>query len=385
MRRESVVTSATAATPILAAPGLEGLVVAATAIGDVRGLEGFYHYRQYSAVELAADRTFADVVELLFTGELPTRGDKGVAMSPRPLPAALAAILPQIAKTGAPLDVLRSAVSLLGAELEWEPILDTSSDELLNQARRLCALVPTILSAVDRLRRRLTPIEPRDDLGFAENYLWMLQGEVPEATIARAVEQYLMLVIDHGFNASTFTARVIASTGADLAACICGAIGAMSGPLHGGAPSRALDMLDEIGDPSRTAAFVRQVVEAGGRIMGFGHRVYKTDDPRSRFLRDLAARLDAPLLGFAIDVEQSVEATLAELKPGRELHANVEFYAGVVMDACGISRDMFTPTFATGRVVGWCAHVMEQASHNRLIRPSARYVGPPAPQPVPSS
>ena len=378
-------TSATGTnlTPVLAAPGLEGLVVAETSIGDVRGLEGFYHYRQYSAVELAADRTFHDVVELLFTGELPTRVDKSAGMSPRRLPSGLAEILPQIAPTGAPLDVLRSAVSLLGAEIGWKPILDTSSEELLNQARHLCALVPTILSAVDRLRRGLTPIEPRDDLGFAENYLWMLHGEVPDAAIGRAVEQYLILVIDHGFNASTFTARVIASTGADLAACICGAIGAMSGPLHGGAPSRALEMLDEIGDPSRTAAFVRELVGAGDRVMGFGHRVYKTEDPRSRFLRDLAARLEAPLLGFAADVEETVEATLAELKPGRELHANVEFYAGVVMDACGISRDMFTPTFATGRVVGWCAHVMEQAGHNRLIRPSAHYVGP-APQPVPS-
>jgi citrate synthase len=378
-------TTATDLTAVLAAPGLEGLVVAETSIGDVRGLEGFYHYRQYSAVELAADRAFTDVVELLFTGELPREAESGTAISPQPLPAALATILPQIAPTGTPLDVLRSAVSLLGAEFGWKPILDTSPEELLSQARHLCALVPTILSAVDRLRRNLTPIEPRDDLGFAENYLWMLHGEVPEAAIARAVEQYLMLVIDHGFNASTFTARVIASTGADLAACICGAIGAMSGPLHGGAPSRALDMLDEIGDPSRAAAFVRELVGAGDRVMGFGHRVYKTDDPRSRFLRDLAARLDAPLLAFAADVERSVEETLAELKPARELHANVEFYAGVVMDACGISREMFTPTFATGRVVGWCAHVMEQAGHNRLIRPSARYVGPSAPQPVPSS
>jgi citrate synthase len=378
-------TTATDLSQVLAAPGLEGLVVAETSIGDVRGLEGFYHYRQYSAVELAAERTFADVVELLFSGELPRTAEGCTALNSRPLPAALAAILPRIAATGAPLDVLRSAVSLLGAELSWKPILDTSAEELLSQARNLCALVPTILSAVDRLRRGLAPIEPRDKLGFAENYLWMLHGEIPAAAVARAVEQYLMLVIDHGFNASTFTARVIASTGADLAACICGAIGAMSGPLHGGAPSRALDMLDEIGDPSRTAAFVRDLVEGGGRVMGFGHRVYKTDDPRSRFLRDLAARLDAPLLAFATDVERSVEETLAELKPGRELHANVEFYAGVVMDACGISRDMFTPTFATGRVVGWCAHVMEQAGHNRLIRPSARYVGPLAPQPVPSS
>jgi citrate synthase len=384
--KERVVTSATATepTPIPITPGLEGLVVAETSIGDVRGLEGFYHYRQYSAVELAADRTFADVVELLFCGELPARLDNTTALRPRPLPPGLSAILPQIAPTGTPLDVLRSAVSLLGAEFGWKPLLDIPPDELLSQARQLCALVPTILSSVDRLRRGLSPIEPRDDLGFAENYLWMLHGDVPDAAVARAVEQYLMLVIDHGFNASAFTARVIASTGADLAACICGAIGAMSGPLHGGAPSRALDMLDEIGDPSRAAGFVRDLVGSGGRVMGFGHRVYKTDDPRSRFLRDLAAHLDAPLLGFATDVEQTVEQTLAELKPGRELHANVEFYAGVVMDACGISRDMFTPTFTTGRVVGWCTHVMEQAGHNRLIRPSARYVGPPAPQPVPS-
>ncbi|HEY5273311.1 MAG TPA: citrate synthase [Acidimicrobiales bacterium] len=377
--------TATDRTSVLAAPGLEGVVVAETSIGDVRGLEGFYHYRQYSAVELAAKRSFADVVELAFRGELPTKLGMAAAVIPRSLPAGLAAILPQIAATGTPLDVLRSAVSLLGAELSWRPILDTPSAELLSQALELCSLVPTVLSAVDRLRRDLTPIEPRDDLGFSENYLWMLHGEEPEKEVARAVEQYLILVIDHGFNASTFTARVIASTGADLAACICGAIGAMSGPLHGGAPSRALDMLDEIGDPSRTAAFVRGLVGKGDRVMGFGHRVYKTDDPRSRFLRELADRLHAPLLDFATDVEQFVEATLAELKPGRELHANVEFYAGVVMDACGISRDMFTPTFATGRVVGWCAHVMEQAAHNRLIRPSARYVGPSAPQPVPTS
>jgi citrate synthase len=377
-------TTKVESTPVLAPAGLEGVVVADTSIGDVRGLEGFYHYRQYSAVELAAERSFADVVDLLFTGQLPTKTNEGTELIPRALPTGLAAILPQIARTGTPLEVLRSAVSLLGGELEWRPILDISADELLREARELCSFVPTVLSAVDRLRRGLTPIEPRDDLGFAENYLWMLHGKTPDATIARAVEQYLMLVIDHGFNASTFTARVIASTGADVAACICGAVGAMSGPLHGGAPSRALDMLDEIGDPSRTATFVRELVGAGDRVMGFGHRVYKTDDPRSRFLRDLAARLDAPLLGFATDVERTVEATLAELKPGRELHANVEFYAGVVMDACGISRDMFTPTFATGRVVGWCAHVMEQADHNRLIRPSARYIGATAPQPVPA-
>jgi citrate synthase len=367
----------------LVAPGLEGVVVAETAVGDVRGLEGFYHYRQYSAVELAANRTFEDLIELLLAGVLPAAGDSvGVGVS-RSLPAGLSATLPEIAGVGAPLEVLRSVVSLLGAELGWQPILDSTPEELMIATRRLCAVVPTAVTAIDRIRKGLEPIQPRDDLSFASNYLWMMRGTEPNEQLARAVEQYLMLVVDHGFNASTFTARVIASTGADLAACICGAIGALSGPLHGGAPSRALDMLDAIGDPANTAEYVRNVVGRGDRIMGFGHRVYKTDDPRSVFLRGVAERIGAPLLGFATDVERSVDQTLAELKPGRELHANVEFYAGVVLDACGIGRDMFTPTFAVGRMLGWCAHILEQAAHDRLIRPSARYVGPPAPQAVP--
>ena len=365
------------------APGLEGVVVAATSVGDVRGKEGFYHYRQYSAVELAAHRSFEDVIELMLTGNLIGSDGQLPTRATRQLPPLLASVLPSLAHVGSPLEALRSAVSVLGAELGWQPLLDTAREDLELQARQLCAVVSTIVTAIDRLRNGLAPLEPRDDLGFAANYLWMMHGVEPDESVARAVEQYLMLVVDHGFNASTFTARVIASTGADLAACICGALGALSGPLHGGAPSRALDMLDAIGDPARTAAYVRDVVGRGERIMGFGHRVYKTDDPRSVFLRGVAEQIEAPLLDFALDVEHSVEVTLAELKPGRELHANVEFYAGVVMDACGISRDMFTPTFAVGRTLGWCAHVLEQASNNRLIRPSARYVGPAAPQAVP--
>jgi citrate synthase len=367
----------------LVAPGLEGVVVAATAVGDVRGREGFYHYRQYSAVELATHRTFEDVIELMLTGALDaTDAPINDRVSPY-LPPLLVSMLRSIADVGAPLEVLRSAVSVLGAELGWKSLLDSRLEDLVFEARQLCAVVPTVVTAIDRIRNGLEPVEPRDDLSFAANYLWMMHGVEPEAAIARAVEQYLMLVVDHGFNASTFTARVIASTGADLAACICGALGALSGPLHGGAPSRALDMLDAIGDPALSAAYVRDVVAKGDRIMGFGHRVYKTDDPRSVFLRGVAERIGAPLLEFATDVERNVEATLAELKPGRELHANVEFYAGVVMDACGISRDMFTSTFAVGRVLGWCAHVLEQAGNNRLIRPSAHYIGPVAPQAVP--
>ena len=219
--------------------------------------------------------------------------------------------------------------------------------------------------------------------GLPRNYLYMLTGTEPSALHARAIEQYMILTIDHGFNVSTFTARVVTSTGADLGAAIVAAIGALSGPLHGGAPSRALDMLDAIGTPDRAGAYVRTAVESGDRIMGFGHRVYKTDDPRSLLLRSVTAQLGGPLVEFSQAVERTTVEVLAELKPGRQLYTNVEFYAGVVMHTCGIPREMFTPTFATGRTIGWSTHVMEQAGHNRLIRPAARYVGPPPPQPVP--
>ncbi len=368
--------------------GLEGVVVAETSIGDVRGRQGFYHYRQYSAVDLAATRSLEDVWLLLFDGALPDRArseafTREVAQL-RALPPVLAGLLPAVAATGTPLDALRTAVSLLGAELGWPPGLDIASEERRAQALRLCSVVPTILTAVHRLRRGLEPVPPRADLSFAANYLWMLSGEEAPPAHVRAVEQYLILTIDHGFNASTFTARVIASTGADLAAAIVGAVGALSGPLHGGAPSRALAMLDDIGSPDRAEAWIRDAVVGGDRIMGFGHRVYKTDDPRSRFLGGVARSLGGDLVDFAEQVQQTAVEVLADLKPGRQLYTNVEFFAGVVLHTCGIPRDMFTPTFACSRTIGWTAHVMEQAADNRLIRPAARYAGPPPPQPVPA-
>ncbi len=368
--------------------GLEGVVVAETSIGDVRGHEGFYHYRQYSAVDLAATRSLEDVWLLLFDGALPDRGSSEAfareVAGLRSLPPALAGLLPAVAATGSPLDALRTAVSLLGAESGWPAGLDIDATERRAQALRLCAVVPTILTAVHRLRRGLAPVPPRPDLSFAANYLWMLSGEEASPAHVRAVEQYLILTIDHGFNASTFTARVIASTGADLAAAIVGAVGALSGPLHGGAPSRALAMLDDIGSPDRAEAWIRDAVVRGDRIMGFGHRVYKTDDPRSVFLRGVARSLGGDLVDFAEQVEQTTVEVLADLKPGRQLYTNVEFFAGVVMQTCGIPRDMFTPTFASSRTIGWTTHVMEQAADNRLIRPAARYAGPPPPQPVPA-
>ncbi|MGH8982046.1 MAG: citrate synthase [Acidimicrobiales bacterium] len=367
-------------------PGLEGVVVAETSVGDVRGAEGFFHYRQYSAVDLAERRSLEDVWHLLFRGELPDAPASAAFAEEigrrRAMPPGLASLLPTFAARGTPLDVLRTAVSLLGAELGWRPAHDIDAEELCDQALTLCAVVPTVLAAAWRLREGLEPAEPRADLGTAANYLAMLTGAPAPEAHARAVEQYMVLAIDHGLNASTFTARVVTSTGADLAAAIVAAIGALSGPLHGGAPSRALDMLDAIGTPERAEAYLRDAVERGERIMGFGHRVYKTDDPRSLLLRALSARLGGPLVEFSQAVERTAVDVLAELKPGRRLYANVEFYAGVVMHTCGISREMFTPTFAAARTVGWCAHVMEQAGRNRLIRPAARYVGPPPPQPV---
>ena len=376
---------------IEAPKGLAGVIVAETEVGDVRGQEGFYHYRQYSAVELAEKRSLEDVWYLLFEGELPTEAHRASFLEEiranRTLPDVVRRELPAIASAGqdfVPLDGLRTAVSLLGASLDFKASLDISAAELRQNAMQVCAVIPTILTALHRLREGNSVIEPHPTLGYAANYLYMLTGEEPGADEARGVEQYLITTIDHGFNASTFTARVITSTGADLVAAVVGGIGALSGPLHGGAPSRALAMLDEIGSPENTEAWVRNAVENGDRIMGFGHRVYKTDDPRSVLLKSVAQRLGGDKANFAVQVEKAVVDTLAELKPGRELYANVEFYAGVVMDRCGLPREMFTPTFASSRVIGWCANILEQAADNRIIRPSARYVGPPPPQPVPA-
>lgn len=370
-----------------AAPGLEGLVVAETELGDVRGDEGFFHYRQYSAVELAERRTFEDVWFLMLHGALPDAGEASRFASRvaerRSSPPSLVRTLPELVH-GPPLDALRSAVSVLGATAGWRPTLDLDHGELLEQTLDLTAMVPSIVATAHRLRRGVEPVMPRDELGHAANLLWMITGEDPSPEQVRALEQYLVLTVDHGFNASTFAARVITSTGADLASAICGAVGALSGPLHGGAPSRALDMLDQVAGPDDAVRWVHETVAAGDRVMGFGHRVYATDDPRSVLLRTVARQMGGERAESALAVEQAVVSTLAELKPGRSLFANVEFYAGVVMEACGIPREMFTPTFAVSRTVGWCAHVLEQAATNRLIRPSARYIGPPAPQPVPA-
>ncbi|MEV4068151.1 citrate synthase/methylcitrate synthase [Nonomuraea fuscirosea] len=370
--------------------GLKGVVVTETRLSDVRGREGFYHYRQYSAIDLAERRTFEDVWHLMLLGTLPSVEERerfaGRTLPLRRVPDALRPLLPALAASGrgGQLDNVRSAISAAGAVRGMRPLYDLDPGERLDDALFVTALMPTLLTALHRLAAGLEPVEPRDDLGHAANYLYMLTGRVPSPDHARAVEQYLISTVDHGFNASTFTARVIASTGADLASCVAGALGALSGPLHGGAPSRALDTLDAIGSPDRIDAWVRERVLAGDRIMGFGHPVYRTEDPRSRMLSGIAKGFGGDLVDFAHEVERRVVDILAELKPGRELHTNVEFYAGVVMEICGIPRSMFTPTFAAARTVGWSANILEQTEDSKIIRPSARYVGDPPPQPVPA-
>ena len=369
---------------MIAPPGLSGVVVADTEIGDVRGDEGFYHYRQYPAIELARSSSFEEVWHLFAHGHLPDEpelaafGRKVATM--RPIPDEVGGIVASAALLGAPrteLSALRTALSAVGAAAGARPLWDATDEQALGDALRAAAVTPTLLAAMYRLRNGDDPVPPREDLPVAANWLYMLTGHEPAPHYARAVEQYLIATIDHGFNASTFTARVIASTGADVYAAICGAIGAFSGPLHGGAPDRALDSLDEIAAHGNAAGWARQQVAERKRIMGFGHAVYRTTDPRSELLRGIAVELGGPLVDRALEAERAVTDVLAQAHPDRPRYANVEFYAGVVMESCGIPRSMFTPTFAVSRVVGWCANILEQSKSRKVIRPAARYVGTP--------
>ncbi|GAA1622340.1 citrate synthase/methylcitrate synthase [Kribbella alba] len=370
---------------------MRNVVVTETGLGDVRGDEGFYHYRQYSAIDLARKKTVEDVWFLMFEGRLPSDDEREqfvAELAPlRVLPSEVREVLPAVAAAGAtfnPLAGLRTALSLLAAARGLPPLWDADPVRRTADAMLVCAVTPTILAALYRLRQGEEPLEPRADLTAAANWLYLVTGREPDAVQARAIEHYLIATIDHGFNASTFTARVIASTGADVVSAVAGAIGAFSGPLHGGAPDRALASLDEIGTPDRIDEWVRAKVTAGDRIMGFGHAVYRTEDPRSLMLRDIAVDLGGDLVDFATTVEGRIVEVLAELKPGRNLYANVEFYAGVVMELCGLPRLMFTPTFAVSRVIGWTANILEQAAESKIIRPAARYIGEPPPAPVPT-
>jgi citrate synthase len=271
------------------------------------------------------------------------------------------------------MDVLRTGVSALGAARS--DLFEGTADR--TEAIALAARFPVILAAYFRLRQGQEPVPARPDLNTAQNYLYQLFGEEPEERHWRPLETYLVLLADHGMNASTFAARVIASTESDLCSAITGAIGALKGPLHGGAPSKVLDMLNEIGTTANVDPWLTNALDQGQRLMGFGHRVYKAEDPRAEILRGMAEQASDPTF-FALSkrTEERALAMLAERKPGRRLYTNVEFYSAAVLAAVGLPGDMFTPTFAVSRAVGWSAHVLEQAAHNRLIRPQSEFVGP---------
>jgi len=365
-------------TPLIAPAGLKNVIVTDTELGDVRGEEGFFHYRGHDATLLARDVFFEDAWHLVLFGSLPTASEAtafGTRVGAlRPLDGRTVDLLRATVGSGTePMHALRVALAALG--LGDRPLMDLPEDERIEAALRSAAVTPTILAAAHRLARGEEPAEADPAAGHAADYLRMATGNTDPADAA-ALQTYLVATIDHGINASTFAGRVIASTGSDMTSCLLGALGAFLGPLHGGAPSRALAALDEIGDPSRTREWVRGKIARDERIMGFGHAVYRTHDPRSELLKDVARRYDSPLVRQALQVEAEIETAINELKPGRRLYANVEYYAGVVMGEVGLPPSMFTPTFGVARVVGWTANVLEQVRQGKIIRPSARYVGP---------
>jgi citrate synthase len=322
--------------------------------------------------ELARHATFEEAVWLLWHGDLPAAGEldtfRAELAARRGLPDAATALLRAAADARLDsMDALRMAAGAISL---------ASAD-----AARLVATMPTIVAAYWRLRQGKAPVEPRADLAHAANFLYMLTGETPDPERVRALETYLNTVIDHGLNASTFTVRVIVSTGSDLVSAITGGLGALKGPLHGGAPGPALDMVFEIGTADRAERVLREKLARGERLMGFGHRVYKVRDPRADVLARAAERLftragDMKLYRLARDVESVAVRLLEEQKPGRHLQTNVEFYTALVLHGIGFDVPLFTPTFAVSRVAGWIGHAMEQQRANRLIRPQSAYVGP---------
>ena len=352
--------------------GLEGVVAAATRLSEVDGERGELVIAGFPVADLAQHATFEETVWLLWHGDLPDaaaleafRADLARA---RELPADAAALLRACAAAALdPMDALRIVTGALSL---------ASADGV-----RLVASMPTIAAGYWRLRRGLDPIAPRRTLGHAANFLYMLSGEVPDAERVRALETYLNTVVDHGLNASTFTVRVITSTGSDLVSAVVGGLGALKGPLHGGAPGPALDMVFEIRTADRAEAVLRDKLARGERLMGFGHRVYKVRDPRADVLAVAAERLftragDMKLYRLARDVESVALRLLEAQKPGRRLQTNVEFYTALVLHGLGFDVSLFTPTFAISRVAGWIGHAFEQQHANRLIRPQSEYAGP---------
>ncbi|HKO54881.1 MAG TPA: citrate synthase/methylcitrate synthase [Thermoanaerobaculia bacterium] len=352
--------------------GLEGIVVAETRLSMVDGERGELIIGGYPVEELAASATFEETVWLLWHGELPDATQlasfRTDLAARRDLPTETLELLAACARRDVePMDALRIAAGTLSISGGGAP--------------DIVARFATIVAAYARLRAGRELLAPRRDLRHAANYLYMLSGEEPSEERVRGMETYLNTVVDHGLNASTFTARVITSTGSDLVSAVVGAVGALKGPLHGGAPGPALDMVFEIGDASRAEGVLRAKIEKGEKLMGFGHRVYKVRDPRADVLARAAERMftrggDMHLYDLARAVEKTAIDLLEEYKPGRRLQTNVEFYTALLLHGLGLEVPLFTPTFAVSRVAGWIAHCFEQREANRIIRPQSVYVGP---------
>ena len=362
-------------TALRAPDGLKGLVVADTAIGSVRGEEGFYHYRGRNAARLAATTSFEQIVGLLLEiDDVESKlADARASVDDRLVPSIVGGFDPRSGPLG-PL------VSGLWAAVDNRPTVDLNHSERRAAALAAVAVTPVLLAGTTRRLSGLTSVAGDRHRTHAADYLHMATGREPTDEAVHAVETYLNLTADHGFNASTFTARVITSTGASIPAALGGAIGALSGPLHGGAPSLVLDMINEIGDPRQADNYARRRLDAGGVLMGFGHAVYRHHDPRSETLRRIAESFTKPgavkLVERAVEIEQRLLGVLAERRSGRRFVTNVEYYAAVVLHLAGLPPAMFTPTFVVGRIVGWAAHILEQAANNKIMRPSAHYVGP---------
>jgi len=356
----------------MASSGLDGVVAATTHLSHVDGERGELVIAGYQIDQIAAHATFEETTWLLWHGDLPSAAQleafRGTLAAARGIPEATLALLRECARRHVDvMDALRMAADTISLES--------------GEAAVIVARMPTIVAAYWRLLRGQEPLAPRIDLGHAANFLYMLGGDVPDPERVRGLETYLNTVIDHGLNASTFTARVITSTGSDLVSAIVGALGALKGPLHGGAPGPALDMVFEIGDASRATEVLRRKIEAGEKLMGFGHRVYKVRDPRADVLAKAAERMftrggDMSLYTLARSVEAEALRLLELYKPGRRLQTNVEFYTALLLHGLGFDVPLFTPTFAISRVSGWIAHAFEQRRANRIIRPQSEYEGP---------
>jgi citrate synthase len=366
-------SSATAAPPASPddrpySPGLEGVIAGETALGRVDGERGALTYRGYRIGDLVERGSYAAVANLLWTGEW----EPDHRLPTGPIPDAVLAVLRALPAEAKPMDALRTAVSAWGAtqNLAWPPTVE--------QARAITAFSPSALAAFARLRRGLEPVDSDPSLDLVEGFLYQLNGERPAAGTARALDAYFIVGAEHGFNASTFTARVITSTRSDIASAVVGAIGTMKGPLHGGAPSEVVDQLAQVGSAEKAEQWVNDALDRHERLMGFGHRVYRAYDPRAAALRKVAEAMEhkPDWLQLAIQVEDVALRVLAERHPERALKTNVEYYAAPVLQGVGLTPDLFPATFSLARHAGWTAHVLEQAAANRLIRPDVRYIGP---------